>query len=355
MTCPNSVLNPDYLQEVETENGAAETGTIIHALAEDIVTKGHCELAHHEIRLKEIEGLERAIELLPKIERVWKLAKPVFIEPILEEYLEAKISTGITITGHIDIFEAFDTHAFILDWKTGRQRVDHYHQVMGYAYLVWAKMGYPLEYEFYMTVAYVEEGENGLEKMPMITPTDLQEWALTVQARLKRQQYVTSEKCVHCPLANECQAHRLKQESAVRVISGTGGEIRHMPNRADTINRLKIVEDAVKNFRAQLKAEVQANGPLDLGDGTHYVIEEKQQESLDANRALKVLRDHGLTGDDIIGSMKLSLPYLRKIVYSRAITGDKAESVSRLDAALLKIRALVQYKTNQLWRRKKKT
>lgn len=353
MTCANSVMNPDELTEVETENGAAETGTIIHALSEDVVRHGHCNLRHHQIRLKEIDGLERAIELLPKIERVWKLAAPVFVEPILEEYLEAEVAPGIFITGHIDIHEAFPKHAFILDWKTGRQRVEHYHQVMGYAFLVWEKMGRPDDYEFYLTVAYVEEAEHGLEKMPVITPADLAEWAFELAKQVKNLRYVTSEKCVHCPLANSCKAHRLKQESAVRVISGdAGGQIRHMENRADVINRLKIVEDAVKTFRAQLKADVQKNGPIDLGDGTQYQIEEKKQEAVDTPRALNVLGEHGLTADDVAKSLKISLPQIRKLVYSRAVKGDKAESVARLDEALVNAKALFQTTSSQLWRRK---
>jgi hypothetical protein len=352
MTCANSVVNPDGLTEVETENGAAETGTIVHALAEDLVRHDHCDLKHHAIRLKEIDGLDRAVELLPKIERIWQLAKPVFIKPILEEYLEAEIAPGIFITGHIDINEAFETHAFILDWKTGRQRVEHYHQVMGYAFLVWVKMGRPDDYEFYITVAYVEDGVNGLEKMPVITPADLAEWALAVCDKLKDHRYVTSEKCVHCPLANTCVAHREKQESAVRVITGTGGQLRTMEDRADVINRLKIVEDAVKTFRGSLKADVQANGPIDLGDGTHYVIEEKRQETLNAAQALTVLGDHGLTPSDVVAAAKLSLPNLRQVVYKRAVKGDKGESVTRLNDALIKAKALFQSTSSQMWRRK---
>jgi hypothetical protein len=223
---------------------------------------------------------------------------------------------------------------------------------MGYAFLVWEKMGRPETYEFYLTVAYVEEAEHGLEKMPMITPADLREWAIAVAEKLKDTRYVTSEKCVHCPLANSCPAHRQKQESAVRVISGTGGQIRHMEDRADVINRLKIVEDAVKTFRAQLKAEVQKNGPIDLGDGTQYQIEEKRNEVVNTPRALNVLGEHGLDATDVADALKLSLPQIRKTVYSRAVKGDKAESVARLDAALVKAKALFQSTSSQLWRRK---
>ncbi len=345
-------MNPDDLLEVERYNPAAECGTIIHALAEDIVTKGHCELRHHEIRLKEIDGLDRAIELLPKIERVWNLAKPSFIKPILEEYLEAEIAPGIIITGHIDINEAFDTHAFILDWKSGRQRVDHYHQVMAYAFLVWEKMGRPEDYEFYLTVAYVEDAEYGLEAMPVITPQDLAEWAQTVVDKLKDLRYVTSEKCVHCVLANSCEAHAQKKANAVAVIAGTAAsDLRVHDDRADIINKLKIVEDAVKTFRSDLKAEVAANGPMDLGDGTQYQIEEKQIEVLDSRRARPIFTEHGLTPTEVSRATKYSLPQIRKTLYSRAVKGDKAQSVERMDEALREAKALFSSTSSQLWRR----
>jgi len=354
MTCANSVINPDGVLEVETENGAAETGTIIHTLAEDLVRHGRCELRHHQIRLAEIDGLDRAIELLPKIERIWNLAKPVFVSPRLEEYLEAEIAPGIIISGHIDLHEAFSDRAFVLDWKTGRQRVEHYHQIMGYAFLVWTKVGRPADYELYLTVAYVEDAEHGLEKMPVITPADLTEWAAGVAKHAEDLRYVTSEKCVHCPLADGCTAFRQKQESAVRVICGddVGGQLRRLENRADVINRLKIVEDAVKTFRAQLKADVQAHGPIDLGDGTQYQIEEKRQEAVDTPKTLTTLAELGLTAEDVVSSVKISLPQVRKIVYNRAMKGDKAESVARLDAALINAKALFQTTTSQLWRRK---
>jgi hypothetical protein len=354
MTCTNSVLNPDDITEVETENAAAETGTLVHLLSEDVVNLGTCNLRHHAIRLKEIDGLDRAIELLPKIEKIWALARGSFVKPVLEEYLEAKISPGITITGHIDIYEAFDRYALILDWKTGRQRVEHYHQVMAYAFLVWHKKGRPADYDFFLTVAYVEDGIHGLERMPLITASDLVEWAEAVTTKLGDSRYVTSEKCVHCPISGGCEAYRAKQESAVRVITGTGSQIRHMEGRADIINRLKIVEDAVKTFRAQLKAEVQANGPIDLGDGTQYQIEEKKIEVLKAEKALNLLGDHGVKPSDVAKLMSLSLPQLRKVVFNQAVKGDKAASVDRLNEALTNARALFSATSSQLWRRKKK-
>lgn len=356
MTCANSVLNPDKLQEVETENAAAETGTIIHALAEDLVKTGCCDLRHHQIRLAEIDGLERAHELLPRIEGIWKLAHPLFKEPILEEYLEARVGRGLYITGHIDLHEAFEKHALILDWKTGRQRVDHYHQVMGYAFLVWDKLKRPRDYELFVTVAYVEDGVRGLERMPAIRPADLEEWAAAVYAKAKDKRYVTSMKCVHCPLANTCSAHQEKQLSAVRVIKGTPGTtLRQSEAPADIVNQLKIIEDAVAQFKAGIREDVKKNGPIDLGDGTHYVLEPRANESLDTKKALEAtdLPAFGLTPDDMTVAAKLSLPTLRKIVFSRAAKGDKSNAVDRLNEALLASQALRVTQSEQLWRRKK--
>jgi hypothetical protein len=354
MSCGASVLNPDDLVEVERENGAAETGTIIHALAEDIVAKGGTELRHHEVRLRELDGgFERAIELLPKIERVWRVAQPSFIEPVLEAYFESDLGSGITITGHIDIHEAFVDHALVLDWKTGRQRVEHYHQVMGYAFLVWDSMGRPEDYVIYPTVVYVEDGEQGIEKIKGVTPSDLEEWAAQVVAKAKDTRYVTSEKCVHCPLANSCPAHAQKRATAVSVISGgAGSDLRQMEDRAEVINKLKIVEDAVKQFKADLKADVKANGPIDLGDGTEYRIEEKPYESLNAAKALPSLGEHGLTSQEVLKATKFSLPQLRKAVYNRAVKGDKSVAVDRLNEDLVAKKALFQSTTSQMWRRK---
>ena len=338
MSCSNAELNPDDLLAVETEFDAAETGTLIHRLAEAYITDGSDDIDHYADRLRMLDGYERAQELFPNIQRVWALAQKAFQEPELEAYYKAVLAETAThrfmITGHIDVSEIFDGVAYILDWKTGRVRDDHYHQMAGYAYLVWTEAGCEDDYVIHCTVCYADDGS--LYKYSF-TGKQLREWAKDVVDQLSRPRYVYNKRCVYCPLSTKCEAYQSKVTTAVATVTGADAAtmLRDMSDedRADALQKLKIVENAAKSFRTALKDDVKANGPMDTGDGREFVIKTTKTRKLNTAKALPVLQEH-LTDAEVFDCASLSVAKAEACVKKRAAKGTKVAAAAALGKGL---------------------
>lgn len=355
MSCPNSVLNPDELLEVEQEFEAAETGTLIHRLAEDYVLEGNDDIDFYADRLRMLDGYDRAHELFPNIKKTWGLASEVFEEPKLEQYLQADLSSDLRITGHIDVSEAFDDVAYVLDWKTGRVRDDHYHQMSGYAYLIWRDRfeGEPrcerhLEYVVHCTVCYCDDGS--LYKYSF-TGKQLHDWANDVLAQAQNTRYVYNKRCVYCPLATKCEGYKAKVTAAVGTVTATEAVdlLRDMSDdeRADALQKLKIVENAVRSFRSALKDDVRANGPMPTGDGREYVIKKQTKRELNPARALPILNEH-LTSKEVYDATSISLPKAVAAVKKRADCGLKTEAAEHLVTDLTRAKAIFTHSVERL-------
>lgn len=361
MSCSNSVTNPDYLLSVEQEFEAAETGTLIHRLAEAYIKEGVDNVDHYADRLRMLDGYDRAHELFPNIQRVWKLARGTFKEPKIERYLESPIGMGpnedVVITGHIDVSEIGEDAAYVLDWKTGRVRDDHYHQMAGYAYLVYAArcasaLGPVNDYVVYCTVCYADDGS--FYKYSF-TADQLNEWGDDVVAQVENQRYVYNKRCVYCPLSTTCEAYQAKARTAVATIMGETAVslLRDMPNkdRAEVLQKLKIVETAVKNFRSELKADVKVNGPLPTGDGREYVIKRTRNRHLNTSKALTVLNNH-LTDAEIFDCTSIGLAKAEASVKKRADKGMKTAAAQALNDDLHKAGAVFYTEVDRMETRK---
>jgi hypothetical protein len=361
MSCPNSVLNPDGLLEVEREFEAAETGTLIHRLAEAYIQEGSDDIDFYADRLRMLDGYDRAHDLFPNIQRVWKMASKVFDQPQLEAYLEADIARDFRITGHIDVSEAFEDCAYVLDWKTGRVRDDHYHQMAGYAYLVW-KNQFPaplthsdkdLEYVVHCTVCYCDDGS--LYKYSF-TGHQLVAWAIDVHNQAQRARYVYNKRCVYCPQNTECEGYKAKVTTAVATVTATDAveKLRDMSDedRADALQKLKIVESAVKEFRTAIKDDVRANGPMDTGDGREYVIKKTNKRNLNVAKALPVLNNH-LTPEELYDVCTVSITGAENAVKRRAERGDKQKAADHLVTDLKRAKAIFTTSQERLEVRKK--
>jgi CRISPR/Cas system-associated exonuclease Cas4 (RecB family) len=203
MTCTNAVLNPDQLQRIETENETSLLGTLVHGLSENLVKLGSYDILTLKQRLNE-EDYERAHLLMHNFLGIWREASQYMIEPQTELALEAELS-HFHLTGNIDAVSFNSDKTFILDYKTGRQHEDHYHQMAGYAYLAWAKQGKPTPHVVYVTTVYLED--------KAVTPytftaEDLVAWEKEVAKQLMQQRYTAGRKCAFCTLQDSCPAYR---------------------------------------------------------------------------------------------------------------------------------------------------
>jgi len=357
MSCANTVLNPDILMRIEKEFEAAEVGTLIHRLAEDYILTGEADPNKYKERLTELDGLDRAFELMPHIKHVWDRTAQVIDEPAVEQYLEARINPDdhapgaeIIITGHIDVNQIKGDTAYILDWKTGRVRDDHYHQVAGYAYLIWYNN--PGLTTVHATVCYAEDG--GLYRYTF-TSEQLIEWARDVTEQASNQRYVVNRRCVNCPLSRDCEAFGKYRSTAVATVTNTSApSLRDMSeeDRAAAIIKLKVVEDAVKDFRAMIKDDVRANGPMDTGDGREFKIVTSSTRKLNTGRALDPLEQH-VTPKELLDASTISLPQLEKAVSKRADKGNKAQAIADMVADLDTAKAIFTVKSERLECRKK--
>lgn len=351
--CNPAVLNPDKLRPVESENEAAYAGTEVHALTEAYAKTGNFDLSRLKAKLSP-EDYDRAGKLMRNFTEVYDEIKRYMPNPDTEVYLEADAGR-VVLTGHLDLLQINEKDAYLVDYKTGRQHENHYHQMAGYAFMVWQKAGSPVKFTVYATAVYLED--------KTVTPyaftyADLVQWRVELEAQVNRPLYTAGRKCAGCKLNGSCKAYREWAGGAVAVFDEgftVGSKVWESftpEERGEILDRVYVVEKAAERVKLSLRNYVKAHGPVDVGDGKEYTLVEETSEFLDAPKARKVL------------ARVLPLPVLNKIsrinldealtaYQGRAAKGTKMAARQRLYAALDKAGAIIRSKGSRMWRRPK--
>lgn len=376
MACTHSVLNPEGFPEVRPYNDAAELGTGVHGVMERLLLHG--EVNAEQLYLEFPDERKRIDQLITNIIEIWESASKVMKKPVVEEYLEAEIAPGLTLTGHIDVHSVDHpgkqgtVTAYVLDYKTGRVHDEHYHQLMGYAYLVWDKLGRPDGYQCYMSAAYAEDKS--------IHPyyahaEDLKLWAERVAKRVTdpaEHLYSPSRKCAYCPLLGSCKAANEFVAGAARVI--TQGHISQTgladmtPEQIEEVDSArKVLSTAIDRWRMGIRNYVERhNSPLPLGSSHQYeLVERPMGTKVDTAKAIPVLVEFGLfdrqlakelkrkekAGELLTDGLQVTLTQVTKAYADRAARGRKTEAKRELIQALRDAGALEEITVRRLERR----
>jgi hypothetical protein len=363
MVCTNAVLNPDKLQQVESENPTATLGTDVHALCESLVKTGAYDLP--ALKQKHTEAdYDRGCVQFHNFLRLWSQAKDYMPQAQTEVYHEAEIYPGIVLTGNIDCVQFDATEAYILDYKTGRTHEDHYHQMAGYAFLCWDKAGRPMTgYTVYVTTVYLED--NAVHPY-VFTMDSLRAWRDDVVKQVKQERYTVGRKCGVCTLQDSCPAYRTYARNAVQVlVNGVLADINAGTNiwrqldadeRGHVVDQVYVIDKAVDRIRLTLRNEVKSQGAVDLGGGKEYVLTEYEEKSLDAAKAAKVLAIR-LPGFKLEGAAAalatLNLNEVLDAFAARAAKGGKTKARNTLFQELDAAGAVVRIKSTKMARRPK--
>lgn len=353
MTCTPAVMNPDKLIVTDQSNEASEAGTLVHSLAEDFVRTGSYGLDALKRRMSQ-EDYDRTGRLMRNFLKLWKEAKQHVTDPQTEVALRAETEL-LTLTGHIDLLSLQPGEAYLLDYKTGRQHEDHYHQLAGYAYLVWDKAGRPRDYVVNASAIYLEDLSVHAYRF---SANDLITWAKEVDEKARDLRYVVGRKCAGCHLNSSCKAHEMFIKGAVAsftddtAVPGTTWQTMKPIQRGALLDKMYMVERAVDRAKLGLRNVVRQKGSLDIGDGKEMVLVDETSTFLDTRRALPVLQKK--IGPDALAQVaRLPLDDVLQAYSRRASKGRKMKAREELLEWLDKANAVIRVVTTKMFRRPK--
>lgn len=354
MTCTNSIVNPDNLQRVETENETALLGTLVHALCQKLVETGSYDLGELRQRLNEAD-FDRASTLFNNFLSVWRAASVHMRRPETEHGFHVEMSHAF-LTGHIDVRHVDPARAFILDYKTGRVHEDHYHQMAAYAFGTWVGAGRPKPYVVYVTSVYLEDNS---VKPYEFTAEQLEEWEREVATQLLQQRYTVGRKCSHCTLQDTCPAYAVYARNARQFLLDRGEnlpaptwEAMTPEDRGAISDAMYVLEKAIDRAKLGLRNLVKSKGAVDTGDGKEYVLVEQEEKQVNFKLALPVLLKR-IGQDAVERNGRLPLDAVLTEMAARAPKGKKTVARKELFEELDKAGAIVRSKTTKMWRRPK--
>lgn len=351
MTCSNAVLNPHELQRVETENETAFSGTLVHGVCENLVKTGELTLAAIKPRLSESD-YDRAAMQVNNFLRVWNEAKQYMTRPETEYGFSVELSHCV-ITGHIDLHHTDPLRAFILDYKTGRQHEDHYHQVAAYSFGVWAKMGRPDNYTVYVSVVYLED--NAVHPYEF-TADDLKAWEKEVAVQVMQQRYTVGRKCAFCTLQDTCPAYRVYAQNGVAAMLQHSDvprwEDMEPEDRGTIVDTMYVLDKALDRIRLSLRNTVKSKGAVDIGGGKEYALVESTERQINLPKALKILEERIGKGN-VISNSHITLDAVLTAYAGKAAKGRKTQAKNELLAELDAAGAIVRNTSTKMWRRPK--
>lgn len=293
MTCTPSVIHPEGAVPVEGENETALLGTLVHALCETVVETGEYDVQTLQQRLSDAD-YGRAMMLFTNFLDVWNQARKFMVDPKVEWYGEATldIPEELRVTGHIDVHQAYDDRAYVMDYKTGRQHENHYHQMAAYAFLIWNAQHRPFPYTVYVTAVYLEDKTT---QSYTFTPDSLNKWAAEVVQKVGDRRFVVGRKCSFCTIQGSCEAYRTYVSGAIGAIEGgPWGDVKvwermEPEDRGQLADAIYVAEKAIDRAKFGLRMAVRKQGALDLGKGQQYELIDQTERGVDAGKARKVL------------------------------------------------------------------
>lgn len=350
MSCSNSVLNPDKLLSVETENEAANAGTLVHAACQAVVDWGTYDLEGLRARLPE-EDFERAAMQVRNFLKMWKTAVDYMPKPSTEWAFTVELS-HLLITGHIDVHHTDPVRAFIIDYKTGRQHEEHYHQMAAYAYGVWDKMGRPTNYTVYVSAVYLED--NAVHPYEFNAEA-LKDWEREVAAQVMAARYTAGRKCAGCVFQDSCPAwlnYARNMKSTLLGFAEAPPEWDSLlpGERGHIIDAMYVLDKALDRVRLSLRNTVKSKGSMDVGGGKEMAMIETKERQLSVARAWPLLEKR--VGVGILKSAaRLPLEAILAAYAAKAAKGKKTVARNELLAELDAAEAIVRTTSTKMFRR----
>lgn len=322
--CPGSVHGPGL--RIEQTNDAATLGTAAHAVLADICT-GDLEAVpdltpyanRYGLGADEVKELSMLCWTGLK---AWSEIKPTFGPDIEAEVELGHTTNGYRLTGHIDLLGEDAQTARIVDWKSGRLDVDHYHQMAGYAALTMDRC--PCESVVCAVVLLREQSY----RLYRFTRPEIEAWWDELLSRVVQWdgRYCVGPQCRYCPRRASCEARTAMVRSSVGELLSYEGIVpadrtELAPRVLDLYHRVKTIKAAVEAFDEWLRTEINANGPVVTGESRLEMVEQKR-DNIDPLTAWPTL-EAALTTEELARATKVSKTAILQAISDKAPRGQK--------------------------------
>ena len=366
-SCPPSVLadGPGMLR-IGSSSDAAELGKACHEMCANLVINGSYDLITTCTRYNfDQNTTEDAGKLMLYAVRVWNDLSQYFPTPMAETVLEGPVLTlseaiNYQLTGTCDLISPVgDNQAIFIDWKTGLIDDGFNHQMSGYAYLLWCKMGRPTGIEITGVVVFMRHRYYRVLKF---TDKNLAQWEydLTHNVLSNPEQYNPSKTCKFCTLFASCQARQAIMTGTIsEIIGGTGtdgwwdkakevlaqitednknekivGEV-----LSDVIFRIRLLNQVIDNAKSMIRSTIEKVGTIPLSDGVVLGLREVQIEKLNSMPAMKVLGSF-MSTSQLADCMTISLPKVLDACCSKIPRGQKYDRRKEIHDKLVQANAV---------------
>lgn len=322
--CPASV-NEESL-EVRESSEPADLGSAGHSAMEQVVAGEQPDLDQLAGRW----GVNRDElgRLVWYARTVWETLTPSFVGARTEVPV-GLVLDDLVIRARADLLtpEARLVHG--LDWKFGRQDGNYYHQLAATAACLILREG-SLVHEAVLTIVWVRDQDVETYRFDRAA---VEAWLEEVRHKVVgRKTYTVGPQCGFCPRSRSCPAMAASARRDVQIFGNILMQDQIKAGLADLApaevvalrRRAKALTYVIESLDEAVRRLVQADGPLDAGDGTELrLVDQNGPRVIDTKKAWDVLAKE-FTTDELNQVFRASATRADEIVARNAGRGNGA-------------------------------
>ena len=319
--CPSSMLPVEYAVNIASDE--SDLGQAAHYIAGAVVLGKPYDAA--EVAKSYGVDLEELGPLVGSIHAAWRALSASFFDPSVEVRLVSAMLGG----GTSDVLSRSAAHTAINDWKSGRLRRGHRHQLMGYAYNAREMWGMPSSGYIDTAITWLRFGEIDRQK---ITSPELDAWEaefLALESRIGRV-YAPGEHCGYCQRRDECAAYRHALGTAAAALAPVTEAPLTPAALAALYPQRSMLRRALDAYDEALKATLESGVRLPTGDGGEVYLDEVRRKTIDPRIAWHVLRDAGFTADELASCMEIHKGAVEDVVGAKAPARGKGKAKAEI-------------------------
>ncbi len=357
--CPGSVRPAEDEILIKIANEAGPLGSAVHEVMAALV------LSHNgdgpDVRAVAMKhGVDSGdlARLVAYGLHAWKALAQYYPDPSTEQEM-SYVTPTFTLTGHMDLHATGEEWANFLDWKSGYKQPDYFHQLMGYACLLFVL--YPRITTVRATVVWLRDWT---QETMLVTREDVGQWEESLNERVVRWDgtYTAGAHCQFCPRFAACPARQALVRSALTDIQATddlfqGADGTIHPSAMPAIvsmyreGKLSVVKGLLKQIDDMILAAIAATGPIDLGNGRELALVPENRDTIEPLTAWPIISDR-LSNEELAPCIKIGKTALLDAVGDKAPRGQKAKVKAHLMEELKAAGAVNTTEIKKLWERK---
>ena len=255
--------------------------------------------------------------------KAWEAIKEQLPEPRVEQ----KVSSRLTM-GTADVVFHNGQVCIIVDWKSGYVQSNYRNQLCGYAYAAVETFGMPASGQISIVTVWLRAGEIDTE---ILEASDLAKWEVKYEKQAERvgSQYSPGEWCIGCRRQLNCQAREEFIRSAAVSLSelepdATGEALIVSRETLGLLHpRAKLLENALSQYRAAFRLDIQLNGPMQISETKQMELREYTKDLVDPLKAWPVMKRFGFSDNELNAVISFRKTKAMDIVAGKAGHGGK--------------------------------